>query len=200
MLSGVLKSDTAVYMGIRIMTAFVEMRKIIHANTQLFTRLDMVERKQIEQKIETDKKFDQVFDALAKTDIPPKQQIFFNGQMFDAYKFVSSLVRLAKQNIILVDNFIDETVLTLLGKRNRGVSAIIYCKKITSQIALDLEKFNSQYPKIEIKEFKMAHDRFLIIDNKDIYHFGASFKDLGKKWSACSKLDKQAINLLERLN
>jgi len=199
MLSGVLKSDVAVYMSIHIMTAFVEMRKIIHTNSQLFIRMDIVEQRQIEQKIETDKKFDQVFDALAKTEVLPKQQIFFNGQMFDAYKFVSSLIRLAKKKIILIDNFIDETVLTLLGKRNKGVSVTIYCKKITPQITLDLEKFNSQYPKVEIIEFKMAHDRFLIIDDKDIYHFGASIKDLGKKWFACSKFDKQAFNMLERL-
>ncbi len=199
MLSGVLKSDTAVYMSIRIMTAFVEMRKIIHTNSQLLTRVDIVEQKQIEQKIETDKKFDEVFDALSNTDIHPQQKIFFDNQMFDAYKFVSSLIRLAKKKIILIDNFIDETVLVLLGKRNKGVSVTIYCQKITPQMMLDLKKFNSQYPKIEIKELKTAHDRFLIIDDKDIYHFGASIKDLGKKWFAFSKFDKQALTLLERL-
>ena len=199
MLSGVLNSDTAVYMSIRIMTAFVEMRKTINTNAQLFTRIDIVELKQVEQKIETDKKFDQVFDALEKTETPSKQQIFFDGQMFDAYKFVSSLIRQAKKKIILIDNFIDDTVLTLLGKRNSNVSVTIYCKKITPQIALDLEKFNSQYPKIEIKEFKVSHDRFLIIDDKDIYHFGASIKDLGKKWFAFSKFDKQVLTILKRL-
>ncbi len=119
--------------------------------------------------------------------------------MFDAYKFVSSLIRQAKKKIVLIDNFIDDTVLTLLGKRNSNVSVTIYCKKITPQIALDLEKFNSQYPKIEIKEFKVSHDRFLIIDDKDIYHFGASIKDLGKKWFAFSKFDKQVLTILKRL-
>ena len=199
MLSGILKSDTAIYMSIRIMNAFVEMRRIIHANAQLFTRLDVVEQKQIEQKIETDKKFEQVFDALAKTDTPSKQKIFYDGQVFDAYEFVSTLIRSAKKKIILIDNFIDDTVLTLFTKRNKKVEVVIYCNKITPQISLDLKKYNLQYPKIEIKELKTAHDRFLIIDNKNIYHFGASIKDLGKKWFAFSKFNKQALAILDKL-
>lgn len=199
MLSAVLKSDIAIYMSIRIMTAFVEMRKIINTNAQLLTRIDVVEQKQIEHKIETDKKFDQIFDALASKENPPKQKIFFNGQMFDAYNFVSSLIRQAKKKIVLIDNFIDETVLTLLNKRRRNVGITVYCRKITPQIKLDLEKFNSQYPKIEIKEFKLSHDRFLIIDGRDIYHFGASIKDLGKKWFAFSKFDNEALEILGKL-
>lgn len=199
MLAGVLKSDIAIYMSIRIINAFVEMRKIINANSQILIRLDYVERKQIEQKIETDKKFEQVFNALSSQDTVPLQKIFFDGQIFDAYYFVSKIIRSAKKKIVLIDNFIDETVLNLFTKKRDKVRLIIYTKNISRLIKLDLEKFNSQYKNIELKEFTLSHDRFLIIDNTEIYHFGASMKDLGKKWFAFSKFDKNALILLDRL-
>lgn len=198
MLAGILNSEIAVYMSIRIINAFVAMRKIITANSQILTRLDNVERKQIEQKIDTDKKFEQVFNALSSQDTVPSQKIFFDGQIFDAYYFVSKIIRSAKKKIILIDNFIDETVLNLFTKKKRNIRVIIYTKNISRLIKLDIEKFNAQYKNIELKEFTLSHDRFLIIDNTEIYHFGASMKDLGKKWFAFSKFDKQALILLDR--
>ncbi|MBU4456233.1 MAG: hypothetical protein KKA65_01915 [Nanoarchaeota archaeon] len=128
-----------------------------------------------------------------------KQGIFFNGQIFDAYSFVSDLIRSANDSIILIDNYIDDSVLTLFSKRKINVKVIIYTKTITKQLKLDLDKFNSQYQKIEIKEFEYSHDRFLIVDNKEVYHIGASLKDLGKKWFAFSKFDKEVVKLLDKL-
>lgn len=195
MLSGVLKSSVAVRISIQIMTQFVAMRKLIQANSQIFTRLDIVEQKQLE----ADKKFDQVFTALASADNIPKQKLYFDGQTFDAHLFISKLIRSAKKSIIVIDNFIDETVLSLLTKRKQGVTAIIYCKKVSSELSLDLARHNSQYSPIKINELAVSHDRFLIIDEQNIYHFGASIKDLGKKWCAVSKLDIDSLEMIRRL-
>jgi hypothetical protein len=199
MLSGVLKSNTAVQISIQIINAFVTMRKFISANAQIFHRLDGLERKQIEYKIETDEKFKRVFDAIEEKDIKPRQGIFFDGQIFDAYQFVSDLIRTARKSIIVIDNYIDDAVLILLSKANKKVQITILTKTISQQLALDVKKYNEQYPAIMIKEFYNSHDRFLIIDGKTVYHFGASLKDLGKKWFAFSKFDKDAFKLLERL-
>ena len=193
MLSGVLKSDIAVKVSIQIINAFVAMRKFIASNAQIFQRLDVVERKQLGY----DEKFEKVFDALEVKEL--KKGIFFDGQVFDAYKFVSDIVRNAKQSIILIDNFVDDSVLTLFTKRSKEVRVTIYTKKLSKGLLLDLEKYNSQYSKIDIKEFKHSHDRFIIIDNEKVYHIGASLKDLGKKWFAFSKFDKDAFELLSRL-
>ena len=195
-LSSVLTNDKAIEVNIQIMRAFVAMRRFLIANAQVFQRLDKIELKQIQH----DAKFEEVFNAIQSQDIVPKKGIFFDGQIFEAYKFASDLVRIAKQSIVLIDNYIDDSVLTLLSKRNKKVNVIIFTKEITKSLLLDLEKYNLQYPKIEVKEFALAHDRFLIIDDKDVYHFGASLKDLGKKWFAFSKFDKEALNLLERLS
>lgn len=135
-----------------------------------------------------------------KTQELPIQGIFFDGQIFDAYEFVSAIIKRAKSNIILIDNYIDETVLTLLSKRDEGVSAAIYTKSISKQLKLDLQKHNSQYPEIKAIEFKEAHDRFLIIDERELYHFGASMKDLGKKWFAFSNLEGMTETVLDNLN
>ncbi len=199
MLSAVLKSDVAVHMSIRIMTAFVTMRKTIQSHAELFSRLDHVEQKQIEHKLDTDKKFEQVFDALSSKDRIPEQKLFFEGQVFDAHKFVSDLIRSARKQIILIDNFVDDAVLNLFTKRRRGVQVIIYTKAITSSLSLDLAKYNQQYPAITVKELSSAHDRFLIIDKSTTYHFGASIKDLGKKLFAVSRFDKHALSLLRKL-
>ena len=199
MLSGVLKSETAVRTSIQIINAFVAMRRFIATNAQVFQRLGAVERKQIEYKVETDQKFEQIFNAIEERSIKPKQGIFFDGQIFDAYRFVSDLFRTAKKSIIIIDNYIDDTVLTHLTKRRDTVSVTILTKIISKQLALDVKKFNEQYPTIEIKEFDNSHDRFLIIDDKTIYHFGASLKDLGKKWFAFSKMDIGAVEMLTRL-
>ncbi len=195
MLSTVIKSDTAVKVSILVMEAFVAMRRFLASNAQVFQRLDRVEIKQIEQ----DKKFEEIFDAIQSKEIKPEKGIFFDGQIFDAYTFVSHLVRSARKSIVLVDNYVDDSILTLFNKRNKDVLVTIFTKEISKQLLLDLSKYNSQYPHIELKEFKHSHDRFLIIDNKVVYHMGASLKDLGKKWFGFSKFDKEAVKLLEKL-
>ncbi len=196
MLSGVLKSDTAIKISIQIISTFVAMRRFISLNAQIFQRLDVVERKQIEH----DKKFDEIFDAIQSKGIKPEKGIFFDGQIFDSYKFVSDIIRTADKSIVLIDSYIDDSVLTLFGKRNKNVQVTIFTKEISRQLSLDLAKYNSQYPFIEVKEFKRSHDRFLIIDNKEVYHFGASLKDLGKKWFAFSKFSKESFELMDKLS
>ena len=177
MLSAVLRSETAIKVSIKIISAFVEMRKFISTNAGIFQRLDKVEQKQIE----TDQKFEQIFKAIEDKSIKPKQGIFYDGQVFDAYIFVADLVKSAKKYILLIDNYIDESVLQLFTKRKKNVSVKIYTKNITKVLKQDLSKHNAQHSKIEIEKFTKAHDRFLIIDDTTVYHFGASLKDLGKK-------------------
>lgn len=201
MLSSVLKSQTAVEVNIRIMRAFITMRRFIATNAQLFQRLETIEYHQLEMKQHqevTDRRIDEVFKRL-DTDIPPMQGIFYDGQVFDAYRFVSDLIRKAKQSIVLIDNYVDDTVLTLLDKRSEGVSATIYTQRISSQFQLDVDRHNSQYPLIEIKRFNKAHDRFLLIDN-EVYHIGASIKDLGKKWFGFTLMrDITATELIKKI-
>ncbi len=144
------------------------------------------------------KKVDDI-DLQINTNLPPKQGIFYDGQIFDAYAYVCDLVKRTSQSIILIDNYVDETVLTLLSKRAQNVSATIYTKNIGKQLKLDLKKHNSQYPEIQMVEFKAAHDRFLILDKNDCYHFGASLKDLGKKWFAFSKMEGMAEMIITNL-
>jgi len=196
MLSAVLRSETAVKMSIQIMSAFVSMRKFLVENAGVFQRLDRLELKQIE----TNQKFEQVFNAMQSKDLEPKQGIFFDGQIFDAYKFVASLIRKAEKSILLIDNYVDETILDLFSKKKKNVKVTILTSKTIRVNSLDIKKFNAQYPTLELKGFTFSHDRFLIIDDKDVYHFGASLKDLGKKWFAFSKFDKNAIELLQRVD
>lgn len=201
MLSSVLKSQTAVEVNIRIMRAFITMRRFIATNAQLFQRLETIEYHQLEMKQHqevTDRRIDEVFKHL-DADIPPMQGIFYDGQVFDAYRFVSDLIRKAKQSIVLIDNYVDDTVLTLLDKRSEGVSATIYTQRISSQFQQDVDRHNSQYPLIEIKRFNKAHDRFLLIDN-EVYHIGASIKDLGKKWFGFTLMrDITATELIKKI-
>jgi len=143
---------------------------------------------------------DQKFDLLIKTNLIPNEGIFFEGQIFDAYKFVSDLIKSAKESIILIDNYVDESVLTLLSKRKKEVKATIYSNSISKQLKLDLKKFNDQYSAIEVKTFTKSHDRFLIIDNTTVYHIGASLKDLGKKWFAFSKINLDADEIIAKLD
>lgn len=195
MLSAVLRSETAIKVSIQIIQAFVEMRKFIADNAAIFQRLDKVEHKQLE----TDEKFERVFDALQSKELSPRQGIFYDGQVFDAYTFIAGLIRKANKSIILIDNYIDDTVLTLFAKRKKGVQLTIYTKTISKQLELDVNKHNAQYELLDIKEFKQAHDRFLIIDETELYHIGASLKDLGKKWFAFSKMEVETINFLNQL-
>ncbi|MBS3156888.1 ORF6N domain-containing protein [Candidatus Woesearchaeota archaeon] len=195
MLSAVLNSETAVKVSVQIMGAFVAMRRFLINNAQLFQRLDKTEQKLLEH----DNKFEQVFNLIESKEIKPEKGIFFDGQIFDAHKLFSDIIRTANTSIILIDNYIDDSVLTLFSKRKKSVKVTIFTKEISKQLSLDLEKYNSQYPQIKIKEFKQAHDRFMILDNKEVYHFGASLKDLGKKWFAFSKFDKEVFTLLNKL-
>ncbi len=195
MLSAVLRSETAVKVSIQIMNAFVEMRKMVLGNAALFQRLDKVELKQMD----ADQKFEQLFKALESREQQPEKGIFFDGQVFDAYVFVSDLIKRAKTNIILIDNYIDETVLAILAKRAQGVTATIYTKQTGAQLQSDLNKHNHQYPAIEIKTIAKTHDRFILLDQKELYHLGASLKDLGKKWFAFSRMDDFANEILNRL-
>jgi len=134
-----------------------------------------------------------------KTSLPPNQGIFYDGQIFDAYVFVSGLIKSAKKSIILIDNYIDDSVLILFSKRKKDVGATIYTKSISKPLELDIKKYNQQYPKIEIKTFAKSHDRFLIIDNETVYHIGASLKDLGKKWVAFSKMEMETLGFINKL-
>ena len=205
MLSGVLKSERAVYINIFIMRAFVSMRRFIHKEAAIFARLDNVEKKELEDRLEikqiknnTAKDFEKIFETIEDRVDIKKHQIFFDGQVFDAYKFVNDILKNAKKSIILIDNYIDESVLILFSEL-KNVKVTIYTENLTEKLKLDLEKYNQQYPKIEIKTLKKCHDRFLIIDNKEIYYIGASIKDLGKKWFAFSKMDKESLKIVSKL-
>ena len=196
MLSAVLKSETAITASIQIMDAFVKMRHIIHSNGLLHQRMTLLESKQKE----ADKNFEKIFSALEKATPQPEKGVFFDGEIFDAYVLVSKLIKSAKKSILLIDNYVDESVLTLLSKRETGVSATIYTQKITPTLQLDINKHNQQYPPVEIKKLNTSHDRFLIIDEQQLFHIGASLKDLGKKWFAFSQMDSLVSEVLNKLN
>ncbi|MEA1919456.1 MAG: ORF6N domain-containing protein [Campylobacterota bacterium] len=194
-LSSILTSDKAIEIHIEIMRAFVQMRRYISQNALLFERVDLLERKQQT----TEQKIDTILNAIEDKSIQPKQGIFFDGQIFDAYIFISDLIKKAKKSITLIDNYIDEsTLLHLSSKVNKNIKITILTKTVTKAIKLDIEKNNAQYQNIELKEFKDSHDRFLIID-ETVYHIGASLKDLGKKWFAFSRIEGDALHLLEKV-
>lgn len=196
MLSAVLRSETAVKVSIQIMNAFVEMRRVIGSYNGLIQRLDNIEQ----WRLKSDEKFEQVFRALEQGKQLPNQGVFFNGQIFDAYAFVSELIRSAVRSIQLIDNYIDDSVLLILSKRKPKVKVTIYTKNITRILGQDLAKFNAQYPTISIKKFDYSHDRFLIIDETRVYLFGASLKDMGKKWFGFTQINKDAVTILQRIN
>lgn len=195
MLSAILRSEIAIKVSLQIMDAFVSMRKLVRNNILLEHRLSQVELKYLE----TEQKFNQIFNALESKDHIPQKGIFFEGQIFDAYMFISNIIRSAKNSIILFDNYIDDSILTQLDKRDKTVSAVIYTQQVDKKLQLDILKHNSQYPPIEIKVIKTIHDRFLMIDEIEVYHIGASLKDAGKKWFAFSKLTDFAPEILNRL-
>ena len=210
MLSSVLRSQTAIEVNIQIMRAFVSMRHFMVNNASVFSRLETMEYHQLEilqhqqdtdKHIEaTNKRIDEVFRRLDEGNAKPKQGVFYNGQIYDAYTFVSGLIKSAKRRIILIDNYVDETVLTLLDKRENNVSAIIYTQQISRQFQLDIDRHNAQYAPIDVETFRLSHDRFLCIDD-DVYHIGASIKDLGKKWFGFSKMEILTPDeLVERIN
>jgi hypothetical protein len=189
MLSAVLKSETAIAVSIRIIETFVSMRRFMSQNALVFERMDAIERRQYA----TDTKVDAILDAIEAKDAPPAQGVFFDGQIFDAYTFVSDLIRSASKTIILIDNYVDDTTLTLLSK-NQQVDITIFTHSVTKQLALDIAKYNSQYKSITVKELKTVHDRFLVLDDERCYLIGASLKDLGKKVFGFSIIDKTLIS------
>ena len=210
MLSSVLRSQTAIEVNIQIMRAFVSMRHFMVNNASVFSRLETMEYHQLEilqhqqdtdKHIEaTNKRIDEVFRRLDEGNAKPKQGVFYNGQIYDAYTFVSGLIKSAKKRIVLIDNYVDETVLTLLDKRDDNVSTIIYTQQISRQFQLDIDRHNAQYAPIDVETFRLSHDRFLCIDD-DVYHIGASIKDLGKKWFGFSKMEILTPDeLVERIN
>ena len=203
MLSSALRSQTAIDVNIQIMRAFVSMRHFMVNNASVFSRLETIEYHQLEMQQhqqETDKRIDEVFRRLDEGNAKPKQGVFYNGQVYDAYTFVSDLIKSAKKRIILIDNYVDETVLTLLDKRENCVSAVIYTQQISRHFQLDIDRHNAQYAPIDVETFRLSHDRFLCIDD-DVYHIGASIKDLGKKWFGFSKMEILTPDeLVERIN
>lgn len=198
MLSAVLKSNTAIEVSVQIMQSFVEMRKFFATHGDLVMKIQHIERNQILHEAKTQEKFEAIFSALEDKPIVANQGIFFDGQVFDAYLFVSKLIRSAKKSIILIDNYIDETVFELLSKASK-VKICILTKNITKNLELDVKKYSEQYHAISLFKFGLAHDRFLIIDQTEIYHIGASLKDLGKKWFAFSKFDQSSFGLMEQV-
>lgn len=192
-LSSVLHTPTAIEVSIKIMNAFVNMRRFLIANAAVFQRLELLEKHQLT----TDKKIDEIFNKI-ENHLPSSQGIFFDGQVFDAYSFISDLIRTATNKIILIDNYIDESVLILLDKRGNEVAAEIYTHSPNAQLQLDIKRHDSQYTPIPIHVFTHSHDRFLCIDDT-VYHIGASLKDLGKKWFAFSRMEINTESLLEKM-
>ncbi len=201
MLSSVLRSQQAISINIQIMRAFNAMRHFIASNAQVFQRVENIEKNILAlnaSKVDTDKKLEEVFRRLDDGNATPKQAVFYDGQIFDAYKFVNERIREAKKRIVLIDNYVDETVLAMLDKRGKNVTAKVYTRNISRQLSLDFEKHNAQYTPIEVEQFDRAHDRFLCIDDT-VYLIGASIKDLGKKWFGFVKLEQTTDELLSKM-
>ena len=206
MLSAVLKSEVAVDTSIKIMDSFVEMRKFLLTNQELFSRLDRLElshldlKKEIDKgmnkQLETDKKLEEVFNYIA-SNTEVKQKIFFDGQIYDAFSFIADLVGKAQSKLILIDNYVDINTLNILCKKNSGVDVLIATAGKGSLTTKDINKFNAQYSSVRIKTTTDFHDRFLIIDDKEGYFIGASIKDAGKKSFAITKIEDG--NLLQDL-
>lgn len=196
-LSGILKSEIAIKVNIAIMRAFVAMRKLNIENQLIHYRLQNIELKQND----FEHKFDLVFTALECSDKIPSQGVFFDGQVFDAYELISRIIRSAKINIVLIDNYINESSITHLSKKKKDVKVLLLTKVINNTLMLDVKKANEQYGNFQLKAFTKSHDRFLIIDNKEIYHLGASLKDIGKKWFAFSRMNKKSVeNIINEIS
>jgi hypothetical protein len=194
MLSAVLKSEKAIAVSIEIMEVFVMLRRSIHTGNLMLERMDSLEKRMIGY----DLKFDEINRFITHHELP-KHGIFFENQIFDAYAFFCDIIQRAKHSIILIDNYIDHTVLVQLAKRRTNVSATIYTERTPAALQLDLAKHNEQYPPVTIHRIKQVHDRFLLIDGKELYHIGASIKDLGKRWFAFSRMDSLVGDVMGRL-
>ena len=192
MLSGLLKNDIAIQVSINIMNAFVEMRKFLMLNGQVYERLTSVEYKLLEH----DKKFDEVFNRL-ELEENIKQRIFFEGQIYDAYSIIIDIIKKASKKILIIDNYVDDSVLKMLAKKKNNVEVVIFTSNKSNIQNLDIQKFNKEYPILKIAKTNKFHDRFIIIDNKEMYHLGASIKDLGKKCFAINRIED--IEIIEKI-
>ena len=183
MLSGLLKNDIAIQVSINIMNAFVEMRKFLMINGQVFERLTSMEYKLLEH----DKKFDEVFNQL-QLEENIKQRIFFDGQIYDAYSVIIDIIKKANKKILIIDNYIDDSILKMLAKKKNNVEVVILTSIKSSIENLDIQKFNKEYPTLKVARTNKFHDRFIVLDDKEMYHLGASIKDLGKKCFGLTEL------------
>ncbi len=192
MLAGILKNDIAVKVSINIIKSFIEMRKFISANGQLFERLTTMEYKLLEH----DKKFDEIFDKLQHEE-NIKQKIFFEGQIYDAYSLIIDIIKKASKKILIIDNYIDDSVLKILTKKNKNVEVVILTSEKSNIQKIDIQKFNREYPNLKISKTNKFHDRFIVIDNNEMYHLGASIKDLGKKCFGINKIED--IKIIDKI-
>lgn len=188
MLAGLLKNDIAIQVSINIINAFVEMRKFLIQNGQIFERLTNVEYKLLEH----DRKFDIIFNELQQSEIT-KQRIFFDGQIYEAYSLIIDIIKRANKRILIIDNYIDDSILKMLTKKKNNVEVVILTSNKSNIENLDLQKFNQEYPFLKLSKTNKFHDRFIIIDNKEMYHLGASIKDLGKKCFGINKIEDTKI-------
>ena len=197
MLAGVLKNDIAIKVSLNIIRAFIEMRKFIVNNGQVFERLTNVEYKLIEH----DKKFDEIFNELQKNEENKfQQQIFYNGQIYDAYSLIVDIIKSAKNRVVIIDNYVDDSILKMLAKKENNVEVVILTSSNTNISKLDVTKFNKQYPTLKVATTNNFHDRFIVIDGTELYHCGASLKDLGKKCFAINKIeDNRFIGFVEQI-
>lgn len=198
MLSGLLKNDIAIQVSINIMNAFVEMRKIIANNFNINNRISTLEY----QMIECNQKFEKVFDELQKNQEDEfRQKIFFKGQIYDAYSLIIDIIKRAKHKVLIIDNYIDDSILNMLSKKEDNVEVVILTSQNSNLRKLDIQKFNKQYPPLKIEYTNKFHDRFILIDNKELYHCGASLKDLGRKCFAINRIeDNQYIEKISKLD
>ena len=196
MLSGILKSEVAVQVSIKIMDAFVEMRKFINANNSLFEKVITIENKMDKKLIEHDKKFDLIFDQL-QLEENIKQRIFFEGQIYDAYSLIIDIIKKADKKILIIDNYVDDSILKMLTKKKSFTEVVILTSNKSNIQNLDIQKFNKEYPILKVSKTNKFHDRFILIDNKEMYHLGALIKDLGKKCFGINKIEDK--NIIERI-
>ena len=196
MLSGLLKNDIAVQVSINIMNAFVEMRKFISINNSLFEKVINIENKMDKKFIENDKKFNIIFDQL-QLEENIKQRVFFEGQIYDAYSVIIDIIKKANKSILIIDNYVDDSILKMLTKKKSSVEVVILTSNKSNIQNIDIQKFNKEYPILKIAKTNKFHDRFIVIDSREMYHLGASIKDLGKKCFGINKIEDKEI--IERI-
>ena len=188
MLAGLLKSNIAVNISIKIVNTFISMRKFLIQNGQVFDRISTQEYKQLEN----EKNFDKIFNILQNKD-DEKQKIFFEGQIWDSYSLIIDIIKKANKRIVIIDNYIDDSILNMLAKKKNNVESVIITSEKSNISKLDIQKFNKEYPILKVSKTNKFHDRFILIDNKVLYHCGASIKDLGKKCFAITKIEEEQM-------